>query len=264
MITTLYERVIVGLLTESKVDTFARQLTQKVIRAVKKTMDKINKQSGIRLKITGEWPDFIKRQDYFATPAGRLDKQRVLGIPAGGPQQVTIQLTVLVQKSKRDKEEVAVQGGWSPTHDMLTIEFFISSNTGTVRPEHLNQIQLKAYEAFRHELEHTGQSDAVLIPAVKAAQGLNSVPGGAWSSPKTMEAYLMTEAEIQAFVAGMYHRAKRTRMPFLEVVEETIEHMLNVAASHKVDVVEMRNVLMGVRYKWLEYAKKRFPNAVTQ
>lgn len=260
--TTLYERVILSLLTESKVDTFARSISQKLMRAAKKSMDKINRQGHVTLKTTLSWPAFMKRRDYFSTLPGKLDRAVKLGINPFGPQVIHVALLFALTKS-RTRDFVDVGGSWSPPHDSLTLEIIIESTTGTLRPEHLSMIQQKAYDVIRHELEHTGQTDEKLFGGMEAARELHALPS-IWQSPQSVRKYYTSEAETEAFVAGIYHRAKRTRRPFVQVMDETINNIINAGAKKGVDIVELRNIFMEVRYRWIEYAKKRFPKAVVQ
>ena len=261
----LYESVLSRLLRESKVDTFARSISQKLMRAAKKSMDKVNKQGHVILKTTLSWPAFMKRQDYFSTMQGKLDRAMSLGVTSGLPGTVpTIRVALLFGLTKnRNRDQVHMGGSWSPAHDVLTIEAIIDSTTGTMRTDHLSMIQAKAYEVIRHELEHTGQTDEKLFSGAAANQELSALRN-IWQSPQAVRKYYTSEAETEAFVAGIYHRAKRERRPFIKVLDEMIEGIIDSGSKKGVSIVDLRNIFMEVRYRWIEYAKKRFPKAVVQ
>lgn len=261
----LYERVIQALLTEAKIDSFARMINQKMMRAVKKSMDKVNKQGGIKMQYTQSWPDFMKRKDYFGSPEGREKRSLAMTGKFDATAPVTFKVELIIQLARgNDRNYVDVGGAWSPIHDTLRIEIIVQSTTGIITNQHLSMIQARGYEVVRHELEHSVQPDEYLVPAILANQQLQSEPKGPFSSPKAIERYFTSQAEIEAFVTGLYHKAKRTRQPFVKIVEDQIQKFFNAGLRHGVDAVDMRNVMMTVRYKWLEYAKKRYPNAVVQ
>lgn len=262
----LYERVILSLLRESKTDTFAKMIVQKVIRAAKRSMDSLNKKGAIKLKYTQSWPSFMKRKDWFASPQQRARREYMTGIPATvqGQQVITVNLIFALTKNPTPRDLVDVGGSWSPIHDQLTIEVIVGSTTGIMKPQHLAMIQAKAYEVVRHELEHSVQPENYLIGGMLANSEMQAVPEGAWSSPKALAGYFLSDAEIEAYVAGLYHKAKRTRQPLIKLIDDQIETFMRASTRKNVDAVEMRNVLMQVKYRWIEYAKKRFPNAVVQ
>lgn len=262
----LYERVILALLRESKTDTFAKMIVQKVMRATKKSMDNVNKKGVVKLKYTQSWPPFMKRKDWFSTPQQRARREYMTGIPATvqGKEAITVNLLIAVAREVSERDEVDFGGSWSPIEDQLTIKIIVFSTTGTLKLQHLSMIQAKAYEVVRHELEHSVQPESYLIGGMLANSEMQAVPDGAWSSPKALAGYFLSPAEIEAYVAGLYHQARRTRKPLIKLIDDQIQAFMAAATRKNVDAVDMRNVLMQVRYKWIEYAKKRFPKAVVQ
>lgn len=265
---SVYERVILSLLTESKVDTFARRLTQKVVNATKKKMDDINKKRSLILNMKVQWPGFLKRKDEFGTPAGRLRRAQMMngqGPSPFGPMEISLKLAIEVIPRPALKDDVVMSAAWAPFHDQLIIQVQVVSTTGIVKPQHLSKIQSNCYEVIRHELEHSTQTSEKLVGGMRAGgEMMSGVPRQVWSNPKTLGDYFLSEAEIEAFVAGIYHKAKRQRVPFVKALDELIERLMRQTTRYGSDAVEMRNVLMTVRWKWLDYAKKRFPKAVVQ
>lgn len=264
---TLYENVLATLLNESKVDTFARRLTQKVVNAAKKKMDDINKKRFLELTMRIPWPSFLKRQDWFSSPEGRLDRYHYFGPKAPspfGPMEIKVKLSfIVVPANKSRRNHVTMEAGWTPALDTMEINVVIESLTGVLTPQHLSELQIRTYEIVRHELEHASQTAEKLMTGVKGNQALAGVPREVWTNPETVASYFLSASELEAFVAGMYHEAKRTRRPFIKIVDEKIELMMRMATAHGADAVNLRNVFMEIRYKWLEYAKKRFPKAIT-
>lgn len=243
----LYERVVNQLLTESKVDTFARTITRKIIRGAKVFMNKINTQQRATLSVRLTWPKFLKRR----VPSDQSD------------DLIYVNLTFDLTQSKQD--EIIASGAWVPFENMLEIKFKIKSTTGFFAEDHLSQLQVKAYDVVRHELEHATQTLQKIIGATDAAKSLSRVLiTGGIAGIRSLLQYYTSQAEIEAFVAGLYHRAKRVRQPFILVVDEVIEKVIEDAAKLGLDLTEVRYVMMEARYRWLQYAKKRFPKAVVQ
>lgn len=265
---SVYERVIVSLLTESKVDSFARRLTQKVINATKKKMDDINKKRSLILTMKVPWPEFLVRKDEFATLTGRLERNSAMngkGPNPFGPMEIRIKLAIEVIPKNELKDDINMMASWSPFYDEMIIQIQVVSTTGAVKLQHLSAIQAECYNAIRHELEHSTQTTEKLIGGLRAGGDMMSgIPRQVWSDPKILSNYFLSEAEIEAFVAGLFHVAKRTRTPFIKVLDELIEKLMRQTTRYGSDAVEMRNVLLTVKWKWLAYAKKRFPTAVVQ
>lgn len=262
----LYERVIIALLKESKTDTFAKMIVQKVIRGAKKYIDNVNKKGAIKLRYVQSWPEFMKRKDWFASPEQRADREIMMGIPdtVQGKQVITVNLILQLMKDPQPHDIVHVGGSWSPIDDQLTIEVVIGSTTRMMKQQHLSMIQAKVYEVVRHELEHSVQPESYLIDGMLANNEMQAVPEGSWSSPKALARYFLSPSEIEAYVAGLYHKARRTRQPLIKLIDDQIEAFMRAATRKNVNAVEMRNVLMQVKYEWIKYAQKRYPKAQLQ
>lgn len=261
---SLYERVVHSLIVESKVDTFARSMTWNLVRACKSTMDKVNKQGRIKMKYVQSWPDFLKRKDIYSTAVGKAARFKALGIGSadpGAPTSFTARLSIVLEPKLGEKDDVHMTGAWMPALDVLEVDVFILSTTGVMKPQHLSMIQQKAYEIFRHELEHSVQPDSKIMPAVLANQELMSAGGSLWKSPRALKNYLLSVGEKEAFVAGLYHAAKRTRRPFVKLLDDKLEMLMRSALKKGLEATPVRNILAQVRYEWLQFAKERFPKA---
>ncbi len=256
----LYERVVATLLRESKIDTFARKLTQKVINVAKKKGADLAATTGrgvYTIKIP--WPEVLKRKDGFGSIGGRIARSQVTRENPYAPHELKVKLTIQLIRSER--EEIAMDASWSPLTDEMNVRLIVFTSTG-LQSKDYTTIQQKAYEAIRHELEHSTQSLDDLADASDAGQGMMTSPRAAWRDAGTLGAYLLSQAELEAWTAGMYHRAKRTRTPFIKVIDDQVEQLMRQTTKAGGDAVEMRNILMQVRWKWIEYAKKRFPKAI--
>jgi hypothetical protein len=258
----LYERVVLSLLRESKMDTFARKVTQKVINASKKVTDKLNKVGQVNLNMMLPWPKFMKRRDQFSTALGKFERWRFLGKPTN-EDTIKVVLSFQLSRGPRKRDNVDISGSWRQGIDELSLTVHIDSTTGAMKPTLLSMVQDRAYEVVRHELEHATQTQEKLMGGSRAASDLiNAAPSAIWKTPGTVREYYMSEAEIEAFVSGIYHRAKRSRTPFIKVLDEILEDLIKTGNSYGADPVKLRNVFAEVRYTWLQYAKKRFPKAV--
>ncbi len=256
---SLYEHIVEQILIESKIDSFARVITQKVIRAAKNFRHKVTPSSDVNLVAKVSWPQFLKRTDVFASPEGKLARAQKLKTQVDEIPVIRLSLSYKLMQVISD-DSVKVSGSWNPMSDTLKLNFTIKSSTGTFDKQHLSMLQKRAYGVIRHELEHTTQDTPKLTAASAAATELKSqapVP-----SMMSVYRYFTSEAEIEAFVMGLYHIAKRTRTPFKDVVRQFIQEKISFAIRAGRNPVEVRNLYQDVEAAWLSYAKKRLPKAV--
>lgn len=230
-VVTFHETVMVRLLHESRTDTFARMITADVVAACRDRMDVINEKGALRLYLAKPWPD---------------------GTKTSGRQPLKIVLNVAVKR--HEKDAVSLTGSWNPTHETLSIFVTVTSPTGTMRPQHLAAVQSRAYNAVRHELEHALQDPV----AVRAAAPLGRID---WNDEDSIRAYFLSPVEVEAYVAGMYHAAKRERVPFVSYVDRLIKRLLGVARQSGARTSDVLRTMERIRQRWLEYAARRFPRA---
>jgi hypothetical protein len=104
-------------------------------------------------------------------------------------------------------------------------------------------------ESLRHELEHAGQSKEKLRAAIGGV-GKGTV--------KEYYKYLMSQAETEAWTAGLYKHAKMKKRPLIDLIDDVMEQFRTKFR----DEANVEAYIASIRAKWLHYVKKRFPKAV--
>jgi len=243
----VYENVVRALLNESRMDSYARALAQKLVSATKRLMPRINQKikadgkSVLAMKV--ERPSFLRQQ----------------GAPS---QSLTLLINVTITAKRSDVDRISMSGSWSIDENAVYINIIVLSPDRAVQSKHLSMIQNRAYDVVRHELEHATQPNDKLTAGAEAGTEFMTVPDEAWSSPRKIYAYFASEAEVEAYVAGLYHAAKRQRRPFIELLDALIADMISNGIRRGTDARTLRDVFADVRNLYVRYAKKRFPKAV--
>lgn len=218
------------LLAESKVDTFARTITSKVLNLIIQRIGKLNAQKRLVIGIRN------------------LDPNR---------EEFTLKLTVTLKRKPADRVNVA--GSWIPALDVLEVNVFLETQDGLFHRTLLQRLQHLLYDTVRHEVEHSTQEKPADMYVDSASDDEESV----WQDPQAIEGYFLSDEEVPAFVAGLYHQAKRARRPFFQVMDEKLAAYKAVAQHHgAVDADELDTIFRRVRRVWTQYAVQRFPKAV--
>lgn len=233
-VVTLHEAVMARLLRESRTDTLARSITTDIVAACRDRMETLNEKGSLKLLLAKPWPTNLN----------------VTGRQAPKALRVVLNLAVRTH----DKEAVSLTGSWNPTHETLSVYVTVASPTSTMSSRHLAVIQSRAYNAVRHELEHVTQDQE----AVKAAAPLGRID---WNDEDSILRYFLSPVEVEAYVAGMYHAAKRERVAFVAYADRLIKRLLGVARQSGARTSDVLRTLERVRQRWLEYADIRFPKA---
>lgn len=228
-VVTLHETVMARLLRESRTDTFARSITADIVAACRDRMEALNEKGTLRLFLAKPWP------------TGSRSSQTL---------RVILNLTV----KRHNKETVSLTGSWNSTHETLSIFVVIGSPEATMRPQHLAVVQSRAYNAVRHELEHATQDQE----AVRAAAPLGRID---WTDEGSILRYFLSPVEVEAYVAGMYHAAKRERVPFVAYADRLIKRLVGVARQSGARPSDVLRTMEKVRQRWVGYAERRFPKA---
>lgn len=106
----------------------------------------------------------------------------------------------------------------------------------------------------RHELEHSGQY----------IKGNMESSGGHKENVDEILKYYLTNSEVEAYVAGIYKRAKSGKVDFSQVLENTLGKIRYRLFNAAIDEEELKKAKSGykkIKDTWISYAKKRFPGA---
>lgn len=232
----IYEAIIRRLYTESSVDSASRQIVKKIVDLINQRIDKLNAKKRITLLIKNL-----------------------------SPTNEAFNLKLTVTLKKRNDKNVYVSGSWVPALDELNINVFLETLDGTYDKTLTSDLYAKLLETVRHEVEHSNQEKPANMFTDEDEDEEESI---IWTDINRLQHYFTSEREVSAFVSGLYHQAKRTRRPFIDVMNDKLDAYKRVALHyHDEDVVsQMRIKFMfdRIRNAWTEYAKKRFPKAVTQ
>lgn len=125
--------------------------------------------------------------------------------------------------------------------------------------KYFSELSYRIKQSLRHELEHTSPSQESrledtlsLVTDTETEMGLRRRLG-----------YLLNPIEIEAFTSSLYYSAKKSRQPFISVLDNYLSIIKNnIYTIYKkqkpYDLIE--NVFVEVKKKWLDYASKRYPN----
>ena len=118
----------------------------------------------------------------------------------------------------------------------------------------LEGASMKIKEVVRHELEHALQ--------VGDAERLRGTPAKDMHTPK----YLSNPIEMEAFVSGLYMRAKKERRNFFHLLDDFLskakffmEFDLNEGEKHR-----LWKSFEQIKNNYINYALKRFPELKSQ
>ena len=106
-------------------------------------------------------------------------------------------------------------------------------------------------ETIRHELEHSSDDTETLsIP-----------PDEKWNSLENLLDHFISEAETKAYVTGLYKKAKMTKSPAVDVIDQYLLNVYNVALSIGYDKSDLDPIMKKIRDTWMKYLIKRYPRA---
>jgi|1_EtaG_2_1085319.scaffolds.fasta_scaffold02542_7 bis(5'-nucleosidyl)-tetraphosphatase len=106
-------------------------------------------------------------------------------------------------------------------------------------------------ETIRHELEHSSDDTETLsIP-----------PDDKWSSLENLLDHFISEAETKAYVTGLYKKAKMTKSSALDVIDQYLLNVYNIAISLGYSRNDLDPIMKKIRDRWVDYLIKRYPKA---
>ena len=120
---------------------------------------------------------------------------------------------------------------------------------------------------IRHELEHARQTvkKAAGTPGTEAYKGEHFGKAHATTRREVME-YLTSQEEKEAYVAGIYKKAKTEKKPFVRLLDSWLGSMHRRVLKRKPSAddltdEEVQSMITTMREKYLAYARERFPEA---
>ena len=82
-----------------------------------------------------------------------------------------------------------------------------------------------------------------------------------WKTLKNAAEYYLCPAEIKAHIAGFMKRAKTSKTPLGEVIDQELYMIFETGKSAGYSADELRDFMSAVRKRYLEYAIERYPRA---
>ena len=101
-------------------------------------------------------------------------------------------------------------------------------------------------DAIRHELEHSGQE-----------LGTNSVEKT--EVVDQLLDYYTDQGEIEAFTAGLYKKAKMTKAPLSQVIDDKLDGVHQLAIKRGSSKRAADRLIKQIRQAWVGYIRQRFP-----
>jgi len=115
-------------------------------------------------------------------------------------------------------------------------------------PKWYNVLNHKLSDTIRHELEHSKAPEAHGAPAP-----VNTLRAKDW------ENYYLNPGEIEAHVVGLYHKSKKQRIPFWDVLKQFINDIKFGFNNNGVFGEEVDKLVNNIGKSYKDYAQKRFP-----
>jgi len=119
-------------------------------------------------------------------------------------------------------------------------------------PKWYDVLNHKLSDTIRHELEHSKMPEAH-----GTSTPTNTLRVKAW------ENYYLNPGEIEAHVVGLYHKAKKQKIPFPQILKQFVDDIkLGFSKSkYRLEFVweEVNKLVENIQRVYLDYAQKRFP-----
>lgn len=179
-------------------------------------------------------------------PAQLIVSAEDLGFSLGDIEYVQLDFTF---DSRLGMQEVATNAAYVKEGALNRIEVEITYPNRPFRITDISDIYPELLENLRHELEHSMQSfdeDAKSSP----------------SELLTLEdfvSYYTDPTEVSAFVAGMMSKAKNTKMPLSDIIDEKIDAITADASDAGLTEEEIDVLDSSLRDTYISYATRRYP-----
>ena len=167
-------------------------------------------------------------------------------------KDVLIQATTNVNKGRTGHPTLMDEYAENTIHLMIDIPRNFSENN-------FSELSYKIKEVLRHEVEHTTPSQSSRLEDTLSLVTDNESEMGL----RRRLGYYLNPIEIEAFVTGLYYRAKKSRQQFIPMLDtyiNTIKNNIYTIYKKERPYTLIENVFMEIRKKWLDYALKRYPN----
>ena len=161
----------------------------------------------------------------------------------------------------------AFEGYFHPSVRIIYITVQVPSELDLTQ---LNSFIPKFKEVLRHELEHFRQSQRQGSTHYKSQEltrynhqnGVGAITGPYISAAAAREYFLMPE-EVEAWVMGLYKRAKGSKEPLMALLRQESAAIAKRLLVYKVDPGEAKKVSEEILFRWKEYARKRLSGLAT-
>ncbi len=138
---------------------------------------------------------------------------------------------------------------WAKEPEIMRVKIFLPDDFG---PKYHEELFIKVMGTIKHELEHWYQIEI-------------GRPGALQSEYVTLQSeamghvnasYFLQPVEVEAFVAGLYLKAKKTRRPIKVIFAEV---MRKIGREYGISSKDQRRILLA----WTKELTKRYPQAPT-
>jgi hypothetical protein len=108
-------------------------------------------------------------------------------------------------------------------------------------PKVLSEVAMELRDVLRHEIEHTTQSGWNLKQN-KYLPGDTKQRNAIQTGEAPTKNYFLLKKEIPAMIQGLYHKAKKSRMPFNQVVDSYLNVWVNSNTISEIDKQQILKV----------------------
>ena len=116
-------------------------------------------------------------------------------------------------------------------------------------------------ETIRHELEHGVQTTEKLQGGEKVDLSLKGGESKHFKNRESMIDFYIKGGELEAYVTGLYKKAKSLRAPASEVIDEFLTSVYYRATDAGMTEEEASAATGEIRQQWYDYLVKRYPEA---
>jgi len=214
-----------SLILEGRYDSMSRQLSRKLISIVKDSFEATNDADGKFLgkKVYYTANESVPDINSGEAPDVYTEEVENSQIPLEFYLTLKLQWVDGYGKMHCDGNVYNAPGVDSDEPPLLEVLLILDPES---YPQVLSEIVAELSDTIRHEIEHLTQSGWNMIPSkfVKSdARQRNQITAGKLSPYR----YYMLPKEIPAMIHGLYNKAKKTRTPFADVVNDHLQVIID-------------------------------------
>jgi len=176
-------------------------------------------------------------KDQFDGEQGKLEFEEDYEMFNSKGQPINFELYAVLNVKKTKDNVYKVDGGADPTREgsaYLEVRFQVDPDD---LPQKWEEIYMDLTDVVRHEIEHMTQKGSQVIPSKEMEDdemlrnliNLKILP---------KSDYFKLEMEIDAMLQGMYLKAKKTKTPFIQVINDYFDKV-KLSKNQRKDILDL-------------------------